>query len=329
MKIIRFTKPGPPEVLELLDIPIPPLGDEDVLVRAHSIGVGMPDLHIRSGSYGWMPPLPAIPGTEMSGTIEAIGRAVTALQPGQHVVVSARERPHRGGCYAEYNATAASSVFALPEGVEMEAAAALANYQVAYHLLRDCAQPVAGQSVLVYAAAGGVGSAIIDLARAQGLDVIAVCSGAKKIDFVKELGARVAIDRAAADVAAGIRDATGGKGVDLILDPIAGPDFAKNFALLKPFGMVVTYGRLGGSTEGDLMAGLRAAGNSAALRVFSIHIFDHWPQKRRDGMVWLIDALAKGTIRPRIHGALPLAEARRAHEMLASGEILGKLLLKP
>jgi NADPH:quinone reductase len=329
VKIIRFTQPGPPEVLELLEVPIPPLGDDDVLVRAHSIGVGMPDLHIRSGSYGWMPPLPAIPGTEMSGTIEAVGRGVTAFHPGQHVVVSARERPHRGGCYAEYNATAASSVFALPEGVEMEAAAALANYQVAYHLLRDCAQPAAGQSVLVYAAAGGVGSAIIDLARAQGLDVIAVCSGSRKLAFVKELGARIAIDRGQGDIAEAVRAATGGKGVDLILDPIGGPDFAKNLELLAPFGMIVNYGRLGGKADGDLMARLREAGNCAAVRVFSIHIFDHWPQKRRDGMVWLIDALAKGTIRPRIHGSLPLADARRAHEMLASGEILGKLLLKP
>jgi len=105
---------------------------------AHAIGVGMPDIMIRRGTYSWMPPLPGTPGTEMSGVIEKIGPGVKSLRPGQRVVVSARDRPHRGGCYAEYNATPEGSVYPLPDGADLGQAAALANYQVAYHLLYDC-----------------------------------------------------------------------------------------------------------------------------------------------------------------------------------------------
>lgn len=330
MKIVQFCQAGPPSVLEYIDVPIPSLNDGEVLVRAEYIGVGIPDVLIRSGLYGWMPPLPAVPGTEMSGIIEKVGRGVTSLKNGQRVVVSARERKHRGGCYAEYNATPAESVFALPDDADLEQAAALANYQVAYHLLNDCARPEAGQSVLVYGAAGGVGSAIIDLAVAADLEVIAVCSGAAKVEFVKDLGAHFIIDRREQDVAEVVRAVTKGRQVDLILDPIGGPRFTDNFAMLARFGLVVSYGRLDGHPTGDVMGTLVGnSGKCAAVRIFSMHVFDDWPERRRRGMQWLIKRLGKGAIRPRIHGLLPLSEASKAHEMLESGEIIGKLLLRP
>src|SRR5262249_35003345 len=148
----------------------------EVLVRAQAIGVGMPDVMIRRGTYNWMPPLPGVPGTEMSGLVEAVGAGVTRVKPGQRVVVSARDRPHRGGCYAEYNSTPESSVYPLPVGADMEQAAALANYQVAYHLLYDCITFKPGQSVLVQGAAGGTGSALVDVALGAGLTVIGICS---------------------------------------------------------------------------------------------------------------------------------------------------------
>ena len=330
MKIVRFCQAGPPSVLEYIDVPIPSLNDGEVLVRAEYIGVGIPDVLIRSGLYGWMPPLPAVPGTEMSGIIEKVGRGVTSLKNGQRVVVSARERKHRGGCYAEYNATPAESVFALPDDADLEQAAALANYQVAYHLLNDCARPEAGQSVLVYGAAGGVGSAIIDLAVTAGLKVIAVCSGAAKVEFVKDFGAHFIIDRREQDVAEVVRAVTRGRQVDLILDPIGGPRFTDNFAMLARFGLVVSYGSLDGHPTGDVMRTLVGnSGKCAAVRIFSMHVFDDWPERRRRGMQWLIKRLGIGAIRPRIHGLLPLSEASKAHEMLESGEIIGKLLLRP
>ena len=138
----------------------------EVLIRAHAIGVGIPDTLIRAGTYSWMPPLPATPGTELSGTIEKVGPGVTSRRPGQRVYASARERPHRGGHYAEYIATPAEATFVLPDNVDFDAAATLANYQVAYHMFNDAVRPRQGQSVLIYAAAGGMGNALIDLAKA-------------------------------------------------------------------------------------------------------------------------------------------------------------------
>ena len=102
MRLIRFDEPGPPSVLQCVDVPLPEPKRGEVLIRAHAIGVGIPDTLIRAGTYGFMPPLPATPGTELSGTIEKVGPGVTSRQPGQRVYTTARERPHRGGHYAEY-----------------------------------------------------------------------------------------------------------------------------------------------------------------------------------------------------------------------------------
>jgi NADPH2:quinone reductase len=330
MKIIQFKTPGPPSVLDYVEVPIPEPQAGEVLVRAHAIGVGMPDIMIRRGTYNWMPPLPGTPGTEMSGVVEKLGPGVTSLSPGQRVVVSARDRPHRGGCYAEYNATPEGSVYPLPDGADMDQAAALANYQVAYHLLYDSIAFKQGQSVLIQGAAGGTGSALVDLARHAGLEIIATCAGAEKIAFVKSLGVANVIDRKAQDIGAGVAAATGGKGVDVIMDFAGGADFVKNFGMLAPYGTVVSYGQLAGKPTDDVYAALRAqAGKNLALRVFSMHVYDHWRAPQQAGMRWLIERLSRGEIRPRIDRAMPLRDARAAHELFESGAVMGKLLLKP
>ncbi len=172
MRLIQFRAPGPPGVLQCLDVPVPEPKPGEVLIRAHAIGVGVPDVLIRAGTYGFMPPLPATPGTELSGTIEKVGPGVTARRPGERVYTSARERPHRGGHYAEYVAAPVEATFLLPASVDLDAAAALANYQVAYHIFNDALRLRKGQSVLVYGAAGGMGNALIDLAKAADLTVI-------------------------------------------------------------------------------------------------------------------------------------------------------------
>lgn len=330
MKIVQFKTPGPPSVLEYVDVPTPEPKSGEVLVHAQAIGIGMPDVMIRRGVYNWMPPLPTAPGTEMSGTIEKLGPGVTRFKLGQRVVVSARDRPVRGGCYAEYNATPEDSVYALPDSADMDQAAALANYQVAYHLLYDCITFKPGQSVLVQGAAGGTGSALLDLAQSAGLKAIGLCSGAAKIDFVKSFGVTQVIDRQQGDIGEAVKAATGGKGVDYIMDFAGGPDFAKNFAMLAPYGTVVSYGQLAGKPPGDIYGALRAqAAKNLSIRVFSIHIYDHWREPMQNGMRWLIEKLGRGEIRPRIHDRLPLAEARRAHEIFESGQVMGKLLLRP
>ena len=329
MKIIQFREPGPPSVLQILDVPVPEPKAGEVLIRAHSIGVGIPDTNIRAGTYSWMPPLPAIPGTELSGTIEAVGTGVTARQVGQRVYTTARERPHRGGHYVEYVAAPVDATFVLPDNIDLDQAAALANYQVGSHILNDAVRPRRGESVLIYAAAGGMGNALIDLAKVAGLTIIGVVSSEAKARFARELGADHVVDRKHEDVGKRVSEITGGRGVDLIIDPVGGPSIPGNIALLAPCGTLVVYGGLGGKAQLDLQPTLRAGGNSPAVRQFTIHTWDHLPEERRAGMRALIDMLAAGKLHPRIHARLPLTEAVQAHEMLESGAVLGKLLLVP
>src|SRR5215469_9074982 len=122
MRIIQFGETGPPTVMQCLDVPIPEPKSGEVLIRAHAIGVGMPDCLIRAGTYGHMPPLPATPGTELAGVVEKVGPGVTTRQVGQRVYTTARERPQRGGHYAEYVVTPAETTFLLPDTVDFEAA---------------------------------------------------------------------------------------------------------------------------------------------------------------------------------------------------------------
>ena len=329
MKRIEVQKPGPPGVMQLLDESVPEPKAGEVLVKARAIGVGIPDVSIRAGTYAWMPPLPLTPGTEMSGTIEKIGEGVTSRKVGQRVYTTARERPHRGGHYADYIATPAEATFVLPDNVDFDAAASLANYQVAYHIFNDALQTRTGQTVLIYAAAGGMGNALIDLAKAAGLEVIGVVSSPDKARFARELGADHVIDRKTEKVAARVSEITGGRGVDIIIDPVGGPSIPGNLELLGPCGTLVVYGGLGGKAPLDLQTTIRASKNSPALRQFSIHTWDHLPEERRAGMRALIEMLAAGKLKPRIYAKVPLTQASRAHEILESGEVLGKLLLTP
>src|SRR5579862_1168366 len=329
MKLIQVDKPGPPGVMQLLDVPVPEPKPGEVLVRAHAIGVGIPDTLIRAGTYSWMPPLPAISGTELSGTIEKVGAGVTERQVGQRVYTTARERPHRGGHYADYVATPVEATFPLPDGVAFDAAASLANYQVAYHIFNDALALRRGQTVLIYAAAGGMGNALIDLAKVAGLTVIGVVSSEAKARFARDVGADHVIDRKTEKVGARVSAITQGRGVDAIIDPVAGPGIPGNIAMLAPCGTLLIYGALGGKTELDPASAPQWRKNSLAVRLFTIHTWDHLVEERRAGMRALIDMLAAGKLHPRIHARLPLADAARAHEMLEGGEVLGKLLLVP
>ncbi len=329
MRLIQFREPGPPSVLQCLDVPVPEPKPGEVLIRAHAIGVGIPDVLIRSGTYGFMPPLPATPGTEISGVIDKVGPGVTSRRPGERVYATARERPQRGGHYAEYIATPADATFLLPENIDLDAAAALANYQVAYHILNDAVRPRKGQSVLIYGAAGGMGNALIDLARLMDLVVIGVVSSEEKARFARELGVDHVINRKNEKVGKRIDEITNGRGVDIVIDPVGGPTVPDNIALLAPCGMLTIYGYLGGKAQLDLLPIMRASKNSPAVRQFTIHTWDHLVEERRAGVRAIIDMLAAGKLHPRIHARLPLAEASRAHEMLESGAVLGKLLLHP
>jgi len=329
MKAVRLEHPGPPAALIYGELPTPVPSATQALVRAHAIGVGMPDVLVRTGTYAWMPPLPAVIGIEMSGIVEAVGAAVTSVRPGDAVWLSAREAEQRGGCYAEYAVLAADRLCKLPPGVDLDQAACLSNYQVAYHLLHSTGAAAQARTVLIRAAAGGVGSALVQLAKLAGLTVFGLVGGEAKRRFVIAQGVDAALDRTRDDVPAALRALTDGRGVDLIIDPVGGKNFGENFPLLAPFGLVLLYGYLDGWPP-DLMAALRANfAASPAVRLFTMHTFDDRPELRARATAVLLDHLAAGRIEPHIHDRLPLAEARRAHEIFESGAVMGKLLLKP
>jgi NADPH2:quinone reductase len=285
---------------------------------------------VRKGTYAWMPPLPAIPGIEMSGTIVEAGSDVLERKVGESVFISARDLPVRAGCYAEYIAVPARAAHKLPEGVDLEAAACLSNYQVAWHLLHTACRGVEARTVLVHAAAGGVGSAAVQLALIAGMRVIGVAGSEAKRRAVLELGAGHAFNHRTDDVFARVREATSGEGTNLILDPIGGKSFARNFAMLAPLGLVVSYGRLDGPPDPGFVQAMREHHEvSPAVRFFTIHSFDHRPDIRAAATNALVDHLAAGRIRPLIHARLKLDEAGRAHELLESGEVIGKIVMKP
>jgi NADPH2:quinone reductase len=332
MKAILLTRTGDPSVLDYVDVPTPQPKAGEVLVKADTIGVSRPELLVRAGAYKWMPPLPVIPGIEMSGTVAETGSGATGLTAGQKVYVSARELPQRAGCYAEYIAVPQRALRILPDHVDLEAAACLSNYQVAYHLLHTATRGVPGKTVLIDVAAGGLGSAAIQLAKLASMTVIGLVGSDKKVRALKAYGADHAINYKTEDVAARVAAITGGKGVDLVLNAAGGNSLTQQAAMLAPFGLLVSYGKLDAPIEGELLAALdRGPGYlaSPAIRFFTMHTFDDKPEYRTESMTYLIERLAAGEIKPLIHARLPLKDAQRAHEMLEAREVIGKVLLKP
>jgi NADPH2:quinone reductase len=332
MKAILLSRTGDPSVLEYTEVPTPRPGPGEVLVRAATIGVSRPELLVRRGVYPWMPPLPAIPGIEMAGTVAELGPGATRFATGQKVYVTARELPVRAGCYAEYIAVPERALFVLSAGTDLEAAACLSNYQVAWHLLHSATRGVPGQSALIGQASGGLGSAAVQLAKLAGMTAIALAGSQEKARALKTFGADHVIDYSAEDVAARVSNITGGTGVDLVLDAAGGKNFAKYLPMLGPFGLAVSYGKLVGPLEANIIDALDkgpAYLNSAAVRIFTMHTLDDKPDLRAQSMNDLIAKLAAGSIRPLIHARLPLKDARRAHEMIEAREVIGKILLKP
>jgi len=215
-------------------------------------------------------------------------------------------------------------------GMRTRGGGCLSSYQVAYHLLHSAARGASAECVVVHTAAGGVGSAAVQLALIDGMKVIGVAGSDAKIRAVIGLGAKDAINYRTEDLVVRVLEVTQGRGADLILDAIGGKGFGRNFSMLAPLGMVVSYGRLDGPPDPDTLSAMRAnSGKSPAVRFFTIHSFDDRPDIRTATMKVLLDHLAAGRIRPLIHDRLPLADAGRAQELLESGQIIGKLLLKP
>ena len=330
MRKIIMRRTGGPEVLELVEAPGPRPGPAEVLVRAEAIGVGWPDILIRRGSYRWMPPLPASPGSDLAGSITAVGPGVDAGLAGKQVLVTARELPVRGGCYAEEIVVPAAAVFALPDSADLDAAVCLPNYQVAWNLVHESARGRPVRSVFVNGVAGGIGSAVAQLAKAAGMTVFGSVSSAEKADFARTLGVDQVIDYRKEHVADRVLELSGGCGVDLAVDHVGGPGFTHLVRMLAEWGTLVSYNAIGGLPAENLLGALRANGaRCPAVRIFEMHIYDHDRESRRQIMQNVIASWVAGKIAPVISARLPLANVADAHRTLERGGAMGKIVLKP
>jgi NADPH2:quinone reductase len=326
MKAVQFSRTGGPDVLEYVDLPKPTPGPGEVLVRGMSFGVGKPDVLLRTGVYKWMPPLPAVIGNEMAGRVEAVGSGVADLAVGQSVLVFGTG----GGRHAEYVVAPASIVTALPPGIDPDDAVSIPNYAIAWCLLFEAARGVPPKSVYVNGASGGVGSAVVDMCRHFGIGVIAGASSAEKCAFATKTGAGHTVDYSAENVADRVLAITKGKGIDLVLDQRVGAGFTDNLRMIAPLGTIVSFNALAGMPDKDLFVEMRAnLGKSPGVRCFSWHCYDHAPDERTRILGEVVKLFAAGAFRPPVHERLPLGEARRAHEILDSREIYGKIVLTP
>jgi NADPH:quinone reductase len=273
--------------------------------------------------------LPAIPGNEVAGIVDARGPGAHGVTLGDRVLFSARELPQRGGGYAECVCAPADALYALPDGIGFDAAVSLPNFQLAQALLFGCGSARPVRSVLITAAGGGVASAMVQTAHARGLRVIATASTPAKREFALQQGADAALDPQATDLAQQVRALTDGRGVDLALDPSGGALFIACLHALAPLGLAVSYNILAGLPP-DVFAVLRQLlGRSLGVRVFSMHTFDADVARRRTLMHDAIDLMATGAVQAPPATVLPLAEARRAHEWLDDSGFTGKLVLHP
>jgi NADPH:quinone reductase len=321
VRAIRISEFGGPEVLELADLPIPEPAEGQVRVKVSRAGVNFADTHTRENSYLAKQELPLVPGGEVAGTIDG---AAGDLQDGQRVVALV---PNGG--YAEYALAPAAGTFPIPEDLDESAALALTLQGLsAWHLYRTAAQLREGETVVVHAAAGGVGSLAVQLAKPFGAGrIIATASSEEKRRLALDLGADAAIDVNADDLAGALREANGGHRVDVVLEMAGGRVFDQSLDALAPFGRLVTYGLA--SREQSEVSNARLLRTSRAVVGFWLaHCFRR-PEMIGPPLRDLFERAASGSLKPVEGGTYPLSEARRVHEDLQARRTTGKLLLDP
>ncbi len=326
MKAIQVDQPGGLEALKYIDLPVPVAGPNQVLIRADTIGVGKYDALVRTGRYPFPVEYPEVPGVSMTGHVAAVGLGVKDFFVGQPVLAWKFSRR----CYAQYVACDVHEVTALPDDIDIEGAVSIPDYQVAWGLLHDAADLRRVRTASINGATGGIGTAMIDLCRAAGIQLIAICRAAEKTEFALKQGASFAIDSSTENVGERITEITGGRGLDLMFDQLVGPDFRDNIQLMGPLGQIVTFNALAGLPSSDLFADLRKNTNrSISVRAYSVHVYDPFPEERQRVAGEVFKLVSSGAVNPRVTMRLPLSQASEAHRMLDAREIMGKLALKP
>jgi NADPH2:quinone reductase len=318
MKAIRVHEFGDPEVLRLEEVPTPRPGPGEVLVRIHAIGVNPVETYIRAGTYARLPALPYTPGNDGAGVIEQIGPDVNEFKAGDRVYTAGS----LSGTYAEVALCKTEQVHRLPENVSFAEGAAMGTpYATAYRGLLQRADAKPGETVLVHGASGGVGTAAVQLARARGLRVFGTAGSDEGRKLAREQGAHEVFDHRAPDHFEQIMKATGGRGVDVIVELVANMNLGKDLTILAKSGRVAIIGSRGrveidprDTMQRDVDLRGMALPNTPPKEMASIHAA-------------LVAGLENGTLRPVIGKEFPLAEAAQAHRAVMEPGALGKIIL--
>jgi NADPH2:quinone reductase len=318
MKAIRVHEFGGPENLKWEEIPTPKPAAGQVLVRVHAAGVNPYDTYMRAGMYAVKPPLPYTPGSDAAGVIEAVGDAVKKVKPGDRVYTAKT----LSGAYAEYSLALEEQVHSLPEKVSFaQGAGVWVPYGTAYHALYHSAQAHASETVLIHGASGGVGTAASQIARGIGLTVFGTAGTQKGLDLAKREGAHQVFDHSKAGYQEEILKATGGRGLDIILEMLANVNLAHDLKLLATNGRVIVIGNRGEVTINprDLM------GKRGSIRAFTLWAVT--AQEEKEIHAGIIAGLEDGALRPVVAKELPLSEAARAHKEILEPGAAGKIVL--
>lgn len=319
---------GPAESLSFQQIDRPSLSAGQVLVRNHSTGVNYIDTLIRSGNMpeGMMPDLPFVPGVEGAGIIEEVSGDANGIDVGDRVAWFGA--PGSGG-YGHYTAIDQNYVVKIPKNTSFsEAAAVPVNYATAWHMLVNLGRVQRGDWVLVRAAAGGVGTAILQIGRHLGLNMIAL-AGPGKGEYVRDQGATDYIDYTSEDIRRRVSDIIGDATVALTLNPVGGDSIAEDFELLGPFGQAIHFGFLAGPPSGALADTIVPHfQKSIGYRVSDIYTYHSTnPTGLNEDLKRIFQLVESGEVTPRVHEAIPISEAARAHMLLESGKTIGKVVL--
>jgi NADPH2:quinone reductase len=318
MKAIQVHEFGGPENLKLDEIPTPKPAAGQVLVRVHGAGVNPYDTYMRAGTYAIKPPLPYTPGSDAAGVVEAVGDGVKKVKPGDRVYTARTVT----GAYAEYALALETQVHALPVKISFSQGAGIwVPYATAYFALFHSAKAHASETLLIHGASGGVGTAAVQIGRSIGLTVIGTAGTDKGLDLVKREGAHHAFNHTKAGCAEEILKATGGRGVDVVLEMLANVNLATDCKLLATNGRVIVIGNRGEVTINP---------RELMLRRGTVRGFTLWAITESEAAeiyAGIGAGLENGTMRPVVGKELPLAEAVRAHKEILEPGAAGKLVL--
>ena len=315
MRAIQMQEFGGPEVLELVDIPVPEPADGEVLIKVNRTGLNYADTHQRTNSYLAKATLPLVPGSEVAGVREDTGERVVAMCG--------------TGGYAEYATAPGALTFPIPDGVDDGAALALLLQGLtAWHLYKTCARVQPGETVVIIAAAGGVGSLAVQLGKPLGAGrVIAVASSEDKRNLTLELGADAAVEAAPEGLADRLIEANLGERGDAVFEMAGGQVFEECMAALAPFGRCVTYG-IASEEPNTVQTGRLMRRSHAVVGFWLMHCIGR-PAMIDDALADLFARVGAGELRVVVGGTYPLADAAQAQVDLRERRTTGKVLLDP